>query len=140
MGLDEISRRVKKPLKGLKLAAYYGCYLVRPPEVTEFDDPENPMLMDNLLRACGAETVDYTHKVECCGGSLLLARVDIVQKLVNDICEAALDTGAVGIVTACPLDGKPRHPPAKDTRADFAFHGADRYSTRRGGEGLRGVA
>ena len=103
VGLGEISRRVKKPLKGLKLAAYYGCYLVRPPEVTQFDDPENPMLMDNLLRACGAETVDYTHKVECCGGSLLLARVDIVQKLVNDICEAALDAGAVGIVTACPL-------------------------------------
>src|SRR4030042_717232 len=50
-GLDEVKKRVKKPLKGLKLAAYYGCYLVRPPEVTQFDNPEQPMLMDNLLAA-----------------------------------------------------------------------------------------
>jgi len=103
VGLDEIKKRVKKPLKGLKLAAYYGCYLVRPPEVTQFDNPEQPMLMDNLLAALGAEPVDYTHKVECCGGSLLLGRIDIVQKLVNDICQAALDAGAQAIVTACPL-------------------------------------
>lgn len=103
VGLDEVKKRVKKPLKGLKLAAYYGCYLVRPPDVTQFDNPEQPMLMDNLLAAIGAEPVDYTHKVECCGGSLLLGRIDIVQKLVNDICEAALDAGAQAIVTACPL-------------------------------------
>jgi len=103
VGLEEVKKRVKKPLKGLKLAAYYGCYLVRPPDVTQFDNPEQPMLMDNLLAALGAEPVEYTHKVECCGGSLLLGRVDIVQKLVDDICQAALDAGAQGIVTACPL-------------------------------------
>jgi heterodisulfide reductase subunit B len=103
VGLEEVKKRVKKPLKGLKLAAYYGCYLVRPPDVTQFDNPEQPMLMDNLLAAIGAEPVDYTHKVECCGGSLLLGRIDIVQKLVNDICQAALDAGAQAIVTACPL-------------------------------------
>ena len=103
VGFEEIKKRVKKPLKGLKLAAYYGCYLVRPPEVTEFDDAESPMLMDNLLTTIGVEPVEWTHKVECCGGSLLLGRVDIVKKLVDDICQAALDAGAVGIVTACPL-------------------------------------
>ena len=103
VGLDEIKRRVKKPLKGLKLAAYYGCYLVRPPEVTQLDDPNNPMIMDNLLTAIGAEPLDWTHKVECCGGNLLLARTDIVVKLCNDICQAALDAGASAIVTACPL-------------------------------------
>ena len=103
VGLEEIERRVKKPLKGLKLAAYYGCYLVRPPEVTQLDDPNNPMIMDNLLTAIGAEPLDWTHKVECCGGNLLLARTDIVVKLCNDICQAALDTGAVAIVAACPL-------------------------------------
>lgn len=103
VGLDEVKKRVKKPLEGLKLAAYYGCYLVRPPDVTQFDNPEQPMLMDNLLAALGADPVDYTHKVECCGGSLLLGRINIVQKLVNDICEAALDAGAQAIVTACPL-------------------------------------
>lgn len=103
VGLEEIERRVKKPLKGLKLAAYYGCYLVRPPKVTQLDDPNNPMIMDNLLTAIGAEPLDWTHKVECCGGNLLLARTDIVVKLCNDICQAALDAGASAIVTACPL-------------------------------------
>jgi len=103
VGPEEIRQRVKKPLKGLKLAAYYGCYLVRPPEITQFDDPENPKLMDDLLNALGAEAVDWSHKVECCGGNLLLARVDIVIKLVGDICQAASDAGAAAIVTACPL-------------------------------------
>jgi len=103
VGLDNIKEKVKKPLEGLKLAAYYGCYLVRPPEGTQFDDPENPRIMDDLLGALGAETVDYSHKVECCGGNLLLARADVVIKLVGDICRSAIDAGAQAIVTACPL-------------------------------------
>ena len=103
VGLEEIQRRLQKPLKGLKLAAYYGCYLVRPPEITQFDDPENPSIMDDLLNALGAEAVDWSHKVECCGGNLLLSRPDIVIKLVGDICKAATEAGAAAIVTACPL-------------------------------------
>ncbi len=103
VGLEEIQRRVQKPLNGLKLAAYYGCYLVRPPEITQFDDPENPRLMDDLLNALGGEAVDWSHKVECCGGNLLLSRADIVSKLVGDICQAASGAGASAIVTACPL-------------------------------------
>jgi len=103
VGFEEIQRRVKRPLKGLRLVSYYGCYLVRPPEITQFDDPENPRLMDDLMEALGAEALDWSHKVECCGGNLLLSRVDIVIKLVGDIVQAALDTGADGIVTACPL-------------------------------------
>jgi len=103
VGLEEIERRVKKPLKGLKLAAYYGCYLVRPPNITQFDDPENPMIMDNLLTTLGAEPVEWTHKVDCCGGNLLLSRIDVVIKLCNDICNAAKEAGAAAIVTACPL-------------------------------------
>ena len=103
VGLAEIQRKVTVPLDGLKLAAYYGCYLVRPPEVTEFDDPENPRLIDDLVKATGAETVEWTHKTECCGGNLLLSRSDIVMKLTGDICQAAADAGAVAIVTACPL-------------------------------------
>jgi len=103
VGLDYIKERVKKPLTGLKAAAYYGCYLVRPPEITQFDDPENPMILDNLLTALGAETVDYSHKVECCGGNLLLARADVVIKLTTDICRSARESGADVVVTACPL-------------------------------------
>ena len=103
VGPEAIQRRVKKPLKGLKLAAYYGCYLVRPPEITQLDDPEDPRIMDDLLNALGAEAVDWSHKVECCGGNLLLSRPDIVVKLVGDICRAATEAGAAAIVTACPL-------------------------------------
>ena len=103
VGLEEIQRRVQRPLKRLRLASYYGCYLVRPPEVTQFDDPENPRSMDDLMEALGAETVDWSHKVECCGGNLVLSRADIVTKLVGDICEAATEAGAEAIVTACPL-------------------------------------
>ena len=103
VGFEEIRRRVKNPLTGLRLVSYYGCYLVRPPEITQFDDPENPRLMDNLMAVLGAEALDWSHKVECCGGNLLLSRADIVIKLVGDIIQAAVDTGADGIVTACPL-------------------------------------
>ena len=103
VGFEEIQRRVRRPLKGLRLVSYYGCYLVRPPEVTQFDDPENPKLMDDLMAALGAEALDWSYKVECCGGNLLLSRADIVTKLVGDITRAAIDAGADGIVTACPL-------------------------------------
>lgn len=103
VGLEEIQRRVQKPLKGLRLVSYYGCYLVRPPEITQLDDPENPRLMDDLMEALGAEAVDWSYKVECCGGNLVLSRADIVTKLVGDICQAATEAGAAAIVTACPL-------------------------------------
>jgi len=103
VGFEEIKRRVKRPLGGLKLVSYYGCYLVRPPEVTQFDDPENPGLMDELMTALGAGATDWSYKVECCGGNLMLSRSDIVVKLAGDIVEAAIEAGAVGIVSACPL-------------------------------------
>ena len=103
VGLDEIKKRVKKPLDGMKVVCYYGCYLVRPPAVTQFDDPENPTIMDELLTALGAETLPWTHKVECCGGNLMLSRSDIVTKLVGDISQAAREAGAEAIITACPL-------------------------------------
>lgn len=103
VGLDEIKKLVKKPLDGMKVVCYYGCYLTRPPEVTQFDDPENPTIMDELMVALGAESLNWTHKVECCGGNLMLSRSDIVAKLVGDIADAAREAGAEAIVTACPL-------------------------------------
>ena len=103
VGVEEIEKRVKKPLKGLKLAAYYGCYLIRPPKISQLDDPENPTIMERILEAAGAETVDWTHKVECCGGNLMLSRTDMVVKLSTNVCDAAVKAGADAIVTACPL-------------------------------------
>jgi heterodisulfide reductase subunit B len=102
-GLDELQERVTKDLSGLKVAAYYGCLLVRPPEVMGFDDPENPTLMDNLITALGAQAVDWPYKVECCGGSLGLTRTDVLLKLCRDIFQMASDAGADCILVACPL-------------------------------------
>lgn len=103
VGIEEIGNRVKRPLSGLKLVCYYGCFLVRPPKVTQFDDPENPQSMDILMDALGAEVLDWSGKVDCCGGSLSLTRRDIVTKLVSEIADGARQIGAEAIVTACPL-------------------------------------
>ncbi|NQT15722.1 MAG: CoB--CoM heterodisulfide reductase iron-sulfur subunit B family protein, partial [Planctomycetes bacterium] len=70
VGVEEIRRRVKRPLSGLRVACYYGCLLTRPPEVVAFDDPEHPTSMDDLLAALGAEPVEWPLKTECCGGAL----------------------------------------------------------------------
>lgn len=103
LGLEEVSKRVKKPLKGLKLAPYYGCYLVRPPKIVGFDDPENPTSMDRLLESLGAEVLDWGGKVDCCGGSLVLSRTDIVLKLTGELIEGAREVGAEAMVVACPM-------------------------------------
>lgn len=90
-------------LAGVKLAAYYGCLLVRPPKVMEFDDPEDPRSMDRVLAALGATAADWEYKVECCGGGHSLARTDIVLGLSSKILSGAREAGADGIVTACPM-------------------------------------
>ena len=103
IGPEELKKRVVKPLKTLKLVCYYGCYLVRPPAVVAFDDPENPQSMDMLLDALGADVRDWSGKVDCCGGSLSLSKREIASQLVADITEMAQRAGAQAIVTACPL-------------------------------------
>lgn len=102
-GLDRVRERVRKSLNGLKLACYYGCIMTRPPELMRFDDPENPMSMDNLMEAAGAEPVPFPLKVECCGASSGIPRKDIVMRLSGRLLKAAEESGAQAIVTACPL-------------------------------------
>lgn len=103
LGIEEIEKRVKQPLTGLRVAAYYGCYLVRPPKIVAFDDPENPTTMDMLLEALGAEVVDWGAKVDCCGGSLTLTKTEIVENLVQGVADSAQQAGAEAIVVACPM-------------------------------------
>lgn len=103
IGMDKIRSRVVKPLKGMKAACYYGCLLVRPVEHTGFDDPEDPQTMDMVMRTLGAETVDWSHKTECCGASLATSRPDVGRKMIYEILRNARDAGAECIVTACPL-------------------------------------
>lgn len=94
---------VKFPLNGLKVVPYYGCLLVRPPQVTRFDDPDHPQVMTKLLCSIGAEVMDWSHATDCCGAGLSLGRPDVVQGLVGRLVERAREAGAQALVTACPL-------------------------------------
>ena len=96
-------RTTPNPLVGVKLAAYYGCLLVRPPEISGGDDPEQPMFMDEVIGACGAEAVDWNMKVECCGGAFSVSRTSSVLRMGRAIIEDARRNGAEALVVACPL-------------------------------------
>lgn len=100
---EAIAARVRRPLKGLKLAAYYGCLMSRPHEVMQFEDPENPTLMENLLSACGAEMVDFPLKTECCGASYGIPERAMTARLSGRILNLATTMGVDAIVVACPL-------------------------------------
>jgi heterodisulfide reductase subunit B len=101
---EELRGPVVKPLAGLKVVSYYGCLLVRPPEYTgRWDDVEHPRSMDYVLEQMGAEAVDWSYGVDCCGGSLTLNRSDVVVHLVDKLVRAAQEAGAEAMVTACPM-------------------------------------
>ena len=76
IGFDELKKRVVKPLTGKKIGAYYGCLLLRPSGILAFDDPENPKIMEDFIRALGAEPVIYPYRNECCGGYISLKEKD----------------------------------------------------------------
>jgi len=101
VGLEAIKAKVVKRLDGIKVAPYYGCQIVRPHGY--FDDKDDPVTMDNLLAALGAEVTYYPSKVRCCGGMLMTTQEDIALKLNNCLLQAAADNGADMIATACPL-------------------------------------
>jgi heterodisulfide reductase subunit B2 len=103
IGLDTFKKALTHTLGGLKVASYYGCLMVRPPEVAGLDDPENPVYMDRLIDAMGGVGLDWPHKVECCGGSLTLTRSDLVVKLSESIIAMAKDSGAQCMAAACPM-------------------------------------
>ena len=103
IGFDKIKEAVKNPLKGKKIAAYYGCLLLRPGKVMQFDDPENPSIMEDFIRALGAEPVIYPARNECCGGYVVVDDADSAKKKSNAVKTSAKAAGAEMIVTACPL-------------------------------------
>jgi heterodisulfide reductase subunit B len=101
--MDRIKGMIKRPLTGLKMVSYYGCLLVRPPKVTGAKKYENPEEMDRLLKLLGAEAIPWSYKTDCCGGSLVLTRTDIVRRLTRKLFDKALEAGAEAIAVACPL-------------------------------------
>jgi len=103
IGIQKLKKHFTHSLNGLKIASYYGCLLVRPQDVTGFDDPENPTLIDQLVTCMGGESIDWPHKVSCCGGGFAISRTDIVVELSNSILEMATTSGAICIAVACPM-------------------------------------
>lgn len=103
VGAEGVKARVKRPLAGLRVAAYYGCIMNRPPGLMAFDDPENPVAMDVLLAACGATIVDYPFKTECCGAAFGMPRLSTMQRLSARLLDMAAEAGADCIAVACPL-------------------------------------
>ena len=103
IGFDEIKKKVVRPLQGQKIGAYDGCLLLRPSDVMGFDDPENPEILENFIKAIGATPVIYAMRNECCGAYTLLENPGIVEKKRAKIITNAEDFGAELLVTACPL-------------------------------------
>lgn len=101
VGIDTIASEANGILKGLKIAHYYGCQIVRPDR--GLDDKENPQMMDRLFSALGAESVYFPAKVRCCGGMLMTTYTDVGLELSKDILECAKENGADIIITTCPL-------------------------------------
>jgi heterodisulfide reductase subunit B2 len=102
-GLDEVRKKVRQPLEGLRVASYYGCLLTRPPEIVAFDDPEHPTCMDDLVAAIGAEPVEWPYKTECCGASQSMTHTQSVSRLSHKLLSMARMAGAECLVVACPL-------------------------------------
>ena len=103
VGFAELKKKVVNPLTGRKIGAYYGCLLLRPSNVLAFDDPENPTILEDFIRALGAEPVVYPYRNECCGGYISLKEPSLAGSMCDRIAGSAESFGAEALVTACPL-------------------------------------
>ncbi len=103
VGFDNLREKVVNPLKEKKIAAYYGCLLLRPSKALAMDNPENPTIMEDFIRALGAEPVIYSQRNECCGGYITMEDKAQALKRSNAVMESAKDKGADMVITACPL-------------------------------------
>ncbi len=103
VGFDNLKKMVKNPLTGKKIGAYYGCLLLRPGNILSFDNPENPTIIEDFIKAIGATPVVYPYRNECCGGYISLKEKDMAKSMCDTIVESAKGFGAEMLITACPL-------------------------------------
>lgn len=123
IGVQEVESKVKKSLENLRISPYYGCMLLRPRELA-IDDPEKPEILEELLRALGAQVVDNPLKTRCCGSYLTVNRKEIVSDLVYDILIHAVSEGADAVAVSCPLCAfnlDERQTEVRKTRPTFEF-------------------
>jgi heterodisulfide reductase subunit B len=103
IGVEGIKASVIKPLNTLKVAPFYGCHSLRPSELLEFDDPERPHILEDLIEALGAESVEYRDKLKCCGGLLRGVSDDLALDLAREKLVNTTKAGAECIATLCPF-------------------------------------
>ena len=102
-GLENLKQKVKKPLKNMRIAPFYGCYILRPSENLGFDDPTNPVSLEKLILALGGEPVEYDGRNKCCGFPIILERENIATAMAGQNIKEAKEKGAHLMVTPCPL-------------------------------------
>ena len=103
VGFDKLKEKVVNPLKNKKIGAYYGCLLLRPNGVMKMDDPENPTIIEEFIKAIGATPVVYAKRNECCGGYIAMEDPALAKKSSNAVVSNAKNQGAEMLITACPL-------------------------------------
>lgn len=101
--VEKVREKVKKPLKDLRTVCYYGCLTVRPPKVTQVGDYEDPMYMDTLMEAVGADNRFWSYKTECCSAGLAMARPDVTKRLSGVLLNMADEADAECVVVSCPM-------------------------------------
>lgn len=121
IGWDAVKAAVKNPLKGKKIGAYYGCLLLRPGNVMQFDDPENPQIIEDFIKAIGATPVIYAQRNECCGAYTMFEDSSIPAKRSEAILNNAEDFGAELLVTSCPLCRYNLIKNKKDSKLDVIY-------------------
>lgn len=102
-GFGIIKEKTINPLKGLKVAPYYGCLLLRPSKELKFDDPENPTIFEEFIKSIGAVAVDFPNRIECCGAYVSITSQRKVKGASESILKSASNREADIIITSCPL-------------------------------------
>jgi heterodisulfide reductase subunit B2 len=103
VGYPTLLTHVTKPLKGIRVAPYYGCLIMRPGAAADWDDPEYPVSLDKLLRVLGAEVIDFPMKTHCCGGHMTQISEGTGLEMIRRLVKGAADYKADMIVTLCPM-------------------------------------
>ena len=103
VGLDKVKGAVKTPLAGLKVVSYYGCALVRDPEIVQMGDYENPLFLDEIVTALGGEAQDWSYKTDCCGADLAMTHGKIAGEITDKIAGMAIEAGADCMMASCGL-------------------------------------
>lgn len=103
IGVRKLGEQVSVPLRTLRIAPFYGCYILRPSWDLGFDDPENPASLEQVIRALGGEAVAYAGRTKCCGFPIILEKEAVAMAMSGTNMKEAKEQGADCMVTPCPL-------------------------------------